>query len=648
MLKSRFESNRSRSALVMLAACFAFLLGMVVGQEESTDRYREAPQLAELVAAGELPPVSERLPENPLVIDTVEEIGEYGGVWRRAFTGPGDANSYVRVVFDSLVRFSPDGGEVVPHVAESWNMSDDFTTWTINLRKGANWSDGEPFTADDIIFWYEDVLLNEDLTPAVVNVLQNDDGSVVTVEKVDDYTVQYTFKQPNTSFMLALANLDGEAGRFAAFQPAHYLKQFHAAYADEDELQGLVEAAGYETWSQLFTFKAAPFNNPDRPSMAAWTPVSTVSDSVFTLERNPYYIAVDPEGNQLPYIDQVRFTYFSDIESLNFAAVTGQFDLQARHISLENYPVLVDNEDEGGYRVVTWPTFGGSDATVTFNQTFNDQPEIGDLLRAKDFRVALSMAINRDEIRESAFLGLGENRQSVPAPWHPYYPGDEWAYKHTDFDPEEANAMLDAIGLEERNGDGYRVLSSGQPVTLEISVVPAFGPWVDVGQLLAQDWENVGIRTILQVRDRTAHHHMRDANELMVEIWNNDTTAFPFTSATVDPRGTSKAFGPFWKRWYDTGGEEGVEPADDIKKLAELIDQGRTAGPEEQTEIARELFRMWADNVWQIGTVGLTPMIQGVVVVNNNLRNVPESLGNDWPLRTPGNARPEQFYFRPE
>jgi peptide/nickel transport system substrate-binding protein len=612
--------------------------------------YNEAPMLAEMVAAGALPSVDERLPDNPLIEDVVEEIGQYGGTLRRGFLGPADNNNHTRVVYNALVRFAPDGSEVIPHIASGWESNADFTEWTVLLRPGAKWSDGHPFTADDIMFWYNDVLLNEDLIPSLPVWMQNADGSAVKVEKLSDFSVKWTYKDPNTAFLLELANKDGadRSINVFAFLPAHYMKQFHPNYVPADELEAAVKAAGFETWAELFTSKAFPHDNADIPSMAAWVPDnSTMADPVFIIRRNPYYIGVDPAGNQLPYIDEVRFTFFADKEALNLAAVAGEFDFQSRHINMPNYPVLVENQEKGGYRVITWPTFGGSDATIIFNQTYQKDPAIGELMRTKDFRVALSYAMNRDEIKEAAFLGLGQPRQPVAAPWHPYYPGDEWAFKYTEYDPDKANELLDGIDLTEKDANGFRLLPSGEPVTLEISVVPQFGPWPDVAQLVAQDWEAVGVKTIVQIRERSLHFTMRETNDLMTELWNNDTTGFPFSGEPqTDPRShIATTFCPLYGKWFETGGAEGIEPPAEIKKLVEITDEAKTVGMEQQAELAQELFEVWADNVWQIGTVGLTPMIQGVVVFNKDLHNVPEVAGNDWPLRTPGDTRPEQYFF---
>jgi peptide/nickel transport system substrate-binding protein len=330
--------------LALLASSALLAASMALAQP-----YQEAPILAERVAAGDLPPVEERLPTNPLVVETVDEIGTYGGVIRRGFLGPADDNNYVRVVYDALVRFDTSGSEVVPHIVESWESSEDFTTWTLQLREGARWSDGEPFTSADILFWYEGVVLNEDLTPAVPAWLQNSDGSVALVEADGDYAVRFTYDRPNTLFLIELTFRDGGDRTIAAFIPRHYLEQFHPDHADEAELASAVRAAGYETWTQLFRQRAISVDNADRPTMAAWVPFeSTVADQEFVLRRNPYYIGVDSAGNQLPYVDEVRFRFFSDAQTLNFAAVAGEFDFQARHINMTNYPVLVQNAERGG------------------------------------------------------------------------------------------------------------------------------------------------------------------------------------------------------------------------------------------------------------------------------------------------------------
>ena len=629
----------------------ALTLGVGLGMVGPAYAFQGAPMLDAAVSSGALPPVDDRLPSEPLVQDVTDGIGTYGGTLRRGFLGPSDHNNYTRVVYDALVRHAPDGGEVIPHVAKGWTSNDDFSQWTINLRAGMKWSDGAPLTADDIMFWYESILGNAELIPSIPLWMQNSDGSVAKVEKMSDTAVRWSYQQPNTAFLLALAGQDGadKSIQNLVFAPGHYLKQFHPDFTDKADLDAKVSAAGFDVWTQLFSVEALPHLSGNRPSTAAWVPAngSTVADDTFVIERNPYYFAVDAEGNQLPYIDTVKFKFFADKETLNLAAVGGQIDMQGRHLAMSNFPVLMENSEKGGYRVITYPTFGGSDAVIVFNQTYTNDEAIGDILRNKDFRIALSHSIDRDAIKELAFLGIGEARQGVPAPFHPFYPGDEYAFKYTQMDKAISNDLLDGIGLTKRDGEGFRMLPNGDRLDIEISVVPAFASWADIGQLVVEDWAEVGVRAHIELRERTPHFAMRASNDLQVEIWNEDTTGFPFSGQpNFDPRSQpSLTLAPLVGQYMRSGGSEGMAPTPELQRIMDIIDEAKLSGRERQVELAQELFKIWADNVWEIGTVGLTPMVQGVVVVNADLRNVAEVAGNDWPLRTPGNTRPEQFYY---
>ena len=613
-------------------------------------KYKEAPVLAALVKAGKLPPVEKRLPENPLVVPG-DAIGQYGGVWRRGFVGPSDFNGVNRVIYDVLARFGPDGATIEMKLAESVTPSADFKTWTVKLRKGMKWSDGSPFTTDDIMYWYKDVLQNKDLVPAIATWMLNKNGSTVLVEKVDGLTVKWTYNEPNTNFLLELTTKDYGDRQYPIFQPSKYLKQFHASYAKKEDLAKKVADAKFKTWTELYANKQSPFDNPERPGMAAWTASNRISEQIFKLKRNPYYVGVDKAGNQLPYVDEVQIKFFADAQALNLAAIAGELDEQERHINLLNYPVLKENEQKlGKYRIFLWSSPGGHDAGVVFNQTYAKDPELGKLMANKDFRIAMSQAINRKQINESAFLGTGQPRQAVPKKGHPYYPGDEYAFKYTEQNLAEANRLLDSIGLNKKDAEGFRLFPSGKRVVIELSVVEVFGPYRDIGTLVTKDFEKVGVKVNMQIRERALHFQMRQANDLQAELWNQDTAGFPFTGSTKydfrkDLYG-NLTYGPLWKQWYDTNGKEGVEPPADAKKIVELQDKAKTVGPAEQVKIAQELFKLWVDNMFEIGTVGLTATDQGVAVVNAKMHNVPANLTKDWPLRTPGNGRPEVWFFK--
>ncbi len=610
-------------------------------------KYKEAPMLAEMVAAGELPPVDERLPLEPLVVPVVEEIGQYGGTWQRAFLGPADAQNIERVQHDRFLEFDTDGFTVVPQVAQSWEISDGGQVVTFTLREGMKWSDGHPFTADDILFWYEDKILNDELSPTKPSWLRIG-GELGTVEKIDDYTVRFSFAQPYPLILEFLAQ-QGHYGGQQVYLPKHYLSQFHPNYISEDELNQKLEESGFEQWFQLFNQKADPNQNPESPVVTAWMVENPITTQRMLVKRNPYYWKVDPEGNQLPYIDEIALEFADNIEIVNLRAIEGALDMQARHILINNYPVLIENAEQGDYRVIRWPNAGGTDAGLMFNQTYEADPELANLLTNKDFRIALSHAIDREEINESAFLGLGEPRQLVPPPESPFYPGDEYAYQYIEYDPARANEILDSLGLEEKNAEGFRLLPDGREVTINLAAVPAFGPWVDVGELVSSYWGQVGVKVALDVQERSLHYERMHANELQVAIWNVGGAEHPFTYPWwTMTYGTSSRIGPLAGLWYQSAGESGVEPTGDLREVLDLTEQAKGVSEEERIELGQEIFRLNADNLWTIGTVGLSPMVMGVVVVKNNFRNVPEKAANTVVVQTPGSARPEQFFFKTE
>ncbi|MBC7321369.1 ABC transporter substrate-binding protein, partial [bacterium] len=290
-------------------------------------RFSEAPALAELVKQGKLPPVEKRLPEKPLVIVPVEEVGKYGGSWRMAMRGRADTPLLSRQVgYEGLVIIDPDLANVLPGVAENWKIGGNGRIFTFYIRKGIKWSDGHLFTADDIMFWYKDIILNKELTPVIPSWLTSE-GEVVKVEKIDTYTVRFTFKKPNGLFLPYFAT---GAGR-SVLVPSHYLKQFHVNYTSKDKLNELVKKEGLNTWIDLFNNKNNFWMNPDLPVVFAWkvtTPLGVSTRVVF--ERNPYYWKIDTEGNQLPYIDRLVVDVVENIEVMKMKALNGEIDMQSR------------------------------------------------------------------------------------------------------------------------------------------------------------------------------------------------------------------------------------------------------------------------------------------------------------------------------
>ena len=643
----------------------ATLIGEIEGPEIITDveqyptEFNEAPMLKELVEKGELPPLEERLPprEELLVIQPVHEIGKYGGTWRRGFTGPADGQNGHRVAGgDRFVFWDADEfPKVVPNLAKGWEFSPDQTELTIFLRKGVRWSDGTPFTADDVMFWYEHMYQNEELVPVRSPFFNIDEGA--RLEKVDDYTIKFSFPFANSLFLEVLGssvNVFGGHAIFGAsglggYAPAHYLKQFHASFVDEDKLNALVEEEGFDNWVNLFKDKNTWQRNPELPVLTPWKTVNPITTDNWVLERNPYYYGVDTAGNQLPYIDRISMTLAEDLEVLNLRAIAGEYDYQARHIALANLPVLLENAEAGNYSVRLDPAQHGADGAIQINLSYRADPEIAKWLQNVDFRRALSLAIDRDAINEIIFLGIGVPGSAVVAETSPFNPGPEYRKLWATYDPDKANEMLDAIGLDKRDADGYRLRTdNGERLVLEVNPIPAFIQFTQLAELIKEDWKDVGIFLNVVEQERSLVMTKRGGNELQMFLWQNDGTdeLFLYPYHAIPVTGLS-ATGPAYGIWYSTGGKQGIEPTDPmVLKVIDLFDQGLRATPEERIEIGREIWRIITDQVWTIGTVGQSGAFMGVRVYKNYMGNIPSRQFNIQAGQTPNISRPSTFFFK--
>lgn len=611
-------------------------------KEEMAGKYKEAPMLADAVASGELPPVDERLPSNPRIIPVVEEIGQYGGTWFRVAVGPGDAgiiNS--RLSYENLVRWTEDGSGVIPNIAEDYEINDDSTEFTFFLRQGMKWSDGEPFTADDYLFYYEDFLLNEDLTPNFPTWMRDPSGTPGVIEKVDDHTIKFVFEN---SYGLFIQMLAGPSASAMADYPKHYLRQFHPTYTDQAELDKLTQEAGFDNWWELFGDRRN-WQNPEQPHIWSWLPVRVPPDLPIVADRNPYFYKVDPDGNQLPYLDKLQFDVVENIDLLNLKAIAGEIDMQFRHIIWTNYPLYIENADAGDYRVFQWTLAEGSNCLLHPNMNHKD-PGLRELFENKDFRIALSHGIDREQIKELAYLGFGTPRQAALVPQSPFFK-EEHATRYAEHDPDKANQILDEIGLTERDGEGFRLRLDGEPLTITIEYAPVFGPWRDVVQLVTDHWKEIGIRAIPKEEDRTLFNQRGLAGEEMdMGVWTMDRCLTPL----IEPwyflpyqGGTPPSTAAQWWTWYTSGGEEGEEPPPEVVRQYALYDQIKGASASELPGLAEEFFDNASENIWFIGTVGVLPHVG---IVKNNFRNVPEQAMSDWLQLTPGNTNVEQYFKR--
>jgi len=606
-------------------------------------RFNEAPQLADLVKQGKLPPVEERLPKNPLVVTPYEEIGQYGGNWHRAWLGLSDQWGPNKICVEHLVMFDKGGTKVLPNIAESWKISKDAKTYTFKLREGIKWSDGVPLTTDDVMFWYEDFLLNKELTPSVPTWLMAG-GKPCKIEKVDNYTFTVKFDQPNPLFLINICKQGGNA----FFLPKHYGKQFHPRYTTKDTLDALTKESGFQFWYQLFDAKVSNSNawlqNPELPVLYPWKNTTPPTATTMIFERNPYYWKIDPAGNQLPYIDKISNALLENREMVTMKAVAGEIDMQERHLSLSDYTLLMENRTKGGYRVLQWKQGVGSDVMLCLNQNVKD-PALRKIFEDRRFREALSIAINRDEVWKLIYLGMGKPRQCSLISGVAFY-DPEWEKIWEEYDPKKANEVLDRMGFNKRDKDGFRLRPDGKTLALTITFPSGiFGAWSDVLEMVKKYWEAVGIKVAIQPVERSLYVTRATAGDLEIGVWNFDRNA----AVMSDPGrllGTVSdgPWAPLYGQWYSTGGKGGEEPKGDIRRIYDLWDKITvTADETQRNRLFKEIINIHKRNIWMIGIVGELPQ---PVVVKSNFRNVPDGIVWDDTLRSPKNARPEQFFFK--
>ncbi len=466
------------------------LAGVFGAQPAAAADYHQAPMLDDLVKSGKLPPVADRLPEKPRVETPVEQVGQYGGTWRSGMVGGSDRNWMFRITgYEPLVAWDRDWtGAVIPNLAESFSGSPDATEFTFTLRKGLKWSDGKPFTADDVGFFVNDIARNKDLFPSPPDWLTVDD-KVGDFTKVDDLTFKIKFAAPYGLFLQRLASVYGVQIDMMA---KHYCSQFMPQY-NSANLDGLVKQNGVKSWPELFIKKCGldteaneRWQNPDRPVMEPWV----IKDpylggaTVVTFERNPFYFKVDTAGNQLPYIDKLQISVNADTQTLVLKVVNGEIDYQDRHInSNPNRAVFVDNEQKGNYRLIEEKNSDQNTEMIALNLTAKD-PIKRQVFDNKDFRIGLSYAIDRKAIIDSAFVGEGEPWQAAPRRESPYF-NEKLAKQYTEYNPKLANEYLDKA-LPNKDSDGFRLGPDGKRFSFNLMVIPALGDWLDATQLVAQ------------------------------------------------------------------------------------------------------------------------------------------------------------------
>jgi len=603
-----------------------------------TGKYGEAPMLAAMVKAGTLPPVEKRLPAKPVVVTPLQEVGQYGGTWRQADVTKGGETLFMAEITEPLLRWNREGNAAVANVAESWDVSADGKTFTFHLVQGIKWSDGVPLTTDDILFWYEDILNFPALTKAMPKWLQ----TLSAVKKIDDSTVSFAFSKPYPLFLENIAYQGGGRATDNMIQPKHFLKDFHPKYVEEAKLTAAAKEKGFPTWVDYFNSLRNICNNVNVPQLGPWY-LTSQTESEQKLTRNPYYWKVDTAGNQLPYIDTVVNEVVLNTETLTMKAGSGEYNFQPVRLSLSDYTFFKENEKKGNYKLLLWDTTLGSNFGLMPNLNHSDKVK-KDLFNNRDFRVALSYAINRVEMNEIGYLNLAKARQASVIPGCPYFSGDlETMY--ADYNPAKANEMLDKI-LPNKGADGWRLRPDGKVLEITILTTPdtLYGPWPNMADLVAKYWKAVGIKTAYDALAGQLYSQRRSSPDFDVITWAYGRGLHPLLEPTFLFPYVQTTGAPQYALWYTSGGTKGEEPPAEMKALMKLYDEfSVTADDAKRMEIGKKIVRGSVENLWIIGTVGIAP---AVLVRSNNFRNVPDKSLQEFILQQIAQTQAEQYYIK--
>jgi len=562
---------------------------------------QEAPMLSDAAKAGTIPALEERLPKNPLVIragvvlseDELDfEIGKFGGRLRTVRANP-NWNPDVFVMNNEPVVWGPGilGENVTGNIFESFEVSGDSKTFTFHMREGLKWSDGEPVTTEDVAFAYEDVLMNEDLSPAFPSWLRSGNvatGEPMKLEVLDEYTFRASFDQLYGGFIVQLA-IVGWRGYTDFVKPKHYVKQFHTTYTKLEDLEPLIqqeELAKGEWWALFHqkdhtNWERTNSTSIDFPSVTPWLMVEETPVAI-TYERNPYYFKLDEEGKQLPYIDTVYDKLVENVESIVMSVLAGEVDFLYEAGAMPSVPVYKENEEKGGYNTVILRSHT-EPATVYFNMTFEDDTW-RQVVRDVRFRQAMNMSLNRKEIIDSVWLGFGaELPEYIPS----------------EYDPDKAEQLLDEIGLDKRDAEGFRLGPDGKTFVIPFEQPARTPEMTPTCELVVEYLNAVGVKTTMQTIASSLRAERSAANQLKATLERNQQPLWWQRYGGW----YSVEWGRLWWTWHTSGGESGEEPPPEVKRFHDLSAQIRVVSPEQRQAVLKEIDKLKYENIFFITPV---------------------------------------------
>jgi peptide/nickel transport system substrate-binding protein len=631
---------------VRLSTSFAMLLilGLFALPAGTAELYQESPWLRDDVTAGRLPPVAERLPAEPEVVDLKaegKEIGKPGGTLRMMIGQGSDARSLIPFAYSRLIVFDQNY-RLVPDILASFQVEEG-RIFTFHLRKGQRWSDGSPFTTEDFRYYWEDIAVNPKLNPDGLPPALLVNGMPPQVEILDPTTIRYTWALPNQAFIPALA----AATPLMIYRPSRYLKQFNPKYTSAKVIARFLAETKLDDWQDLHQHFDDPLllGNPDMPVLAPWIVISRPGSQVFAAVRNPYYYRIDKNGQQLPYIDRLVLIPQSKSQILS-AVVEGKSDLQAAGLTLADIPALKAAAEQGVIRLNLWPSGRGSQLALYPNLNAKD-PVWQKLLRDLRFRRALSLATDRAAINRTVYGNMAKPRANTLLADSPLFDPDAqkaWA----EYDLARSQELLDSIGLKMDKNFGLRRLPDGRLLSLLVTTQGADPSEVAVLRLIQDSWRKVGIELMIGAPlPATFEGRLLDGSTLMsiAEGLANGLATPEMNPAQMTPSSRTQPQWPRWGLYQETDGANG-EPVDiqSALDLVQLWKRWRDSRNEGEKKAAwRKIVQINADQVFAIGLVGEVPQ---PVAVNPRLRNIPERDFYNWePGAYFGIYRPDTFWL---
>ncbi|MFL5022182.1 MAG: ABC transporter substrate-binding protein [Microvirga sp.] len=624
---------KTRTRSLVLAAALGLLALPAPAQD-----FKDAPFFADQVKDKKLPPLAERIPKAPIVVDAA---GQYGGDIVTLVPRPRDIRYISTFTYTRLVGYDRNL-QLQPDLLEKLENEDD-RVFTFTLRPGHRWSDGSPFTTEDFRYYWEDVAQNADLSPAGPPEFMMVDGKPPRFEILDERTLRFTWDKPNPRFLPQLAGaLDPGIYRASA-----YLKQFHAKYADKAALDEKAKQQKLKSWAALHNRldDMKEQTNPALPTLMPWRVVTAAPANRFIFERNPYYHRIDRQGQQLPYVDRL----IMDVSASGLFAAkanAGELDLLFRGLSMSDIPVLKEGEKAKGYTTLLWPYARGTELALYPNLNTVD-PVWRQLNRDIRFRRALSLGIDRKTLNNALLFGLGTEGNNTIVAESPLFSQD-LRTTNADYNPGEASRLLDEMGLSKRNGAGIRLLPDGRELEIIVETDGESSLVVDGLTLIGEFWREIGVRLFVKPQDRTVLRNRSYAGLTVMVAAPGLDNAIPtaiMPPTELAPMRQDNYTWPKWGQFVETKGKNGEQV--DIPEAQRLLDLYttwmNTGNRDVQRDAWNEMLRNHAENQWSIGTISgaLQP-----IVMRNGLQGLPAKALYSWePTAMIGIYRPDEIFW---